>query len=180
MSLVSLDIETTGLDPARHEMWELALIDVYTNVVIAFQLPATLKNADPAALVVGDYYERQDPTKFFCKFGEEIQALAYLEQREAHERAAEIVKMTAGKTLLGACVHFDVSFLDPWLRMYGFVPAWSHRYLDLGSFFGGKLGMDSPASTHRMAEAVPNDNPHTALGDAAWNIEVYRSVVGLE
>jgi hypothetical protein len=48
--------------------------------------------------------------------------------------------------------------------------------LDLGSYVAGSLAEDRPVGTEGIALYVPNDEAHTALGDARWNMEVYNLV----
>ena len=62
-TIVALDLETTGLDPERHHIWEIGAIvrdhrDPRYNGRWQIMLHPNLSVADPAALRIGRYYER--------------------------------------------------------------------------------------------------------------------------
>jgi oligoribonuclease (3'-5' exoribonuclease) len=46
MTLVFLDTETTGLDPNRHEIWEVAYA-VEDDPIVSGSVHHSLRNADP-------------------------------------------------------------------------------------------------------------------------------------
>lgn len=195
--IVSLDLETTGLDPERHELWEIGIVPLdASKPVLHYQVGCcALYNADPTALQIGGFYDRygyppvasdgerlmpfvHDMTNpSVIGEGDSQRALDYTIE-PAWSAARTIAEALDGATLLGAAVQFDAGFLGPWLRDVGFAPSWSHRMLDLGSFCAGAWGATAPLSTKAIAERFPNDAVHTALGDARWNMDVYRSVVG--
>jgi hypothetical protein len=60
MSLAFIDTETTGLDPDRHEIWEIALI--VDDQEYQWFLPVDLGKADPIALNIGRFHERYRST----------------------------------------------------------------------------------------------------------------------
>lgn len=180
--LISLDLETTGLDPERHQAWEVGVVDLRDNAEYWFEFPVRdLRAADAGALQVNDYYE-VNSVPAGSQYGSatgvaatpdvddgwyQLDTLAYL-----------LARLTAGKTLLGANVHFDARFLGDLIQYYGARPAWNHRYLELGSWAAGVLGYDRPLSTAELARTVtPNDDTHSALGDARWNVDVYRNLI---
>lgn len=55
-----VDTETTGLDPDRHQIWEVALI-LPDGAGYVWQLPVDLARADPIALNIGRFHERRVP-----------------------------------------------------------------------------------------------------------------------
>jgi hypothetical protein len=57
-ALVFVDTETTGLDPDRHEVYEIGLIDGNGAELHLWISDAPLQTADPIALRIGRYYER--------------------------------------------------------------------------------------------------------------------------
>lgn len=178
--LVSVDLETTGLDPERHEAWEVAL--VFEDGQWAcwhFPLKA-LHNAQPTALEVGRFYARYSYPRVndaHLRGADRV----YNPQKYRHQiyearlAARRIAELTAGKTLMGLNVgSFDQLFLAKLLWSWGVAPAWAHRYMELGSYAAAKLNRTHPASGSALAELVPNDNAHDALADAEWNWEAYR------
>ena len=56
--LVYLDVETTGLDPELHEVWEIAYA-VNDGPILSSFVDHTLLGADPVALTVGQYHNRK-------------------------------------------------------------------------------------------------------------------------
>jgi hypothetical protein len=55
---VIVDTETTGLEPERHQLWEVALINRATGHKWLFRVQPDLADADPSALEIGRYHER--------------------------------------------------------------------------------------------------------------------------
>lgn len=162
-----VDIETTGLEPGRHEVWEIALIVRAPGEIpqeVVWQLPVSLHTADPAALRINRFYERYDMDNLASPF----QALK------------EFARLTAGGFVVGSIPSFDAGFLDVALRRLELAPAWHYRLVCVESLAAGKLGMRPPWSTDEMGEklGVPKDksDQHTALGDARWAMKVYDAV----
>lgn len=189
-ALVAVDIETTGLDPKRHHMWECALIvrghaDDALNGEWLWARSVSLRHADPAALRVGDYYGRapEEPT--------------LLARPDADPGwcppsvwSGHVARLTAGATLVGSNPSFDAAFLARFLRWEDYAPAWSHRMIDvrslaLGFMAGRDQGRDVPAATLNgpdLFARVRSDlgnvvGKHTALGDARWALAVHDAVV---
>lgn len=129
-ALVFVDTETTGLDPARHEVYEIALEktndsgDLITGHHI-WIAPRQLQNAEPGALQVGRFYERF-PERGWVSTDEERFA-----------SAREIAAFTEGCYLVGANPAFDAGFLNAFLRESGVCPAWHHRLIDIESLAVG-------------------------------------------
>jgi hypothetical protein len=55
-NVVFLDTETTGLDPDRNEIWDLAFIR--DGKEYEYKFSPDLTRADPIALKIGHFYER--------------------------------------------------------------------------------------------------------------------------
>lgn len=195
--LVSVDIETTGLDVGYHEPWEIAVVpfDVSKQTLHYQTYVDKLDNAEAGALQVGKFYDRYSwPIKALYSghevhYAHDMSEPSIVGEGEdaqeypftvvpAYTAARNVAEALDGATLLGMSVHFDANFLDPWLRAYGFAPSWSHRYLDLGSFAAGAWAATIPLSSKAISDRVPNPDAHNAFADATWNLEVYRSIVG--
>lgn len=152
MTLVFLDTETTGLDPDRHEIWELAYAvdegDIHGGVVYH-----SMRHADPKALSMNGYHERSFPRSFA-----DMQALE-LGCREA----------LSGATLVAANPSFDAAFLR---ARWGVTP-WHHRLWDIEAYAAGVLGWRSLKGMAGVADALREfgyDIPHpdhSAAGDVA-------------
>lgn len=171
--MISIDVETTGLDPERHEVWEVGAVDLRDNAEHWYEFPVRrLREADPGALKINNYYWNNSVAPGDTQ-AMSISGIA-MNPRDA---AFELARLTSGETLLGCAVHFDALFLGNLLRFYDAAPAWRHRHLDLGSFAAGVMGKSKPMSSAEMArDLIENDDPHSALGDARWNVEVYRTL----
>jgi hypothetical protein len=162
--IVYLDTETTGLDPERHQIWEIAWAVGDGPIRQAF-VPHTLENADRDALKIGRYLERwEDP--------------------ETDGMIAAFADME-GATLCAANAAFDEGFLRArWLKdralmiaihgfpMAGRVP-WRYRLLDIEAYAMGALGWGEPRGLRDIAAALQDrgwDVPapdHTAAADVA-------------
>ena len=151
MTLVYLDIETTGLDPNRHQVVELAYA-VGDEPVLSGVLDHDLANAEEAALKVCRYFER---------------GLVAAEAEPEFEDSARAA--LEGATLVAANPAFDSAFLR---RRWGRAP-WRYRLLDIEAFAMPVLGYDNPVGLaaitielRGMGFEVPEPD-HTAAGDVA-------------
>ncbi len=177
-----VDCETTGLDPDRHEVWEVGLI---VPIVIAdeddeedeweehvWQLPVDLGKADQIALNIGRFHDR----------------------RTTETMLPEFVRLTRGLHLVGACVSFDADRLWRLIRKAGECPMWHYHLIDVEALAAGwLLGAAStdeglrevarpPWKSTDLSQAVGVDpdgfDRHTALGDARWAKAIYEAVMG--
>jgi DNA polymerase III epsilon subunit-like protein len=159
-----VDCETTGLDPGRHEVYEIALIETDGSEHLWWVKPEHLETAELGALVVGRYYERR-PAK----------------ATSAAKVAGEVARLTAGRQLVGACPWFDAGFLEAFLRRHGQAPAWHHRHRCVESMVAGKVGRDAGglrSSAMALGVAIPEeDDLHTALGDARLARAIYVTIM---
>jgi DNA polymerase III epsilon subunit-like protein len=176
--VVFVDTETTGLDPDRHEIWEVALIVDGREYV--WQLPVDLGRADARALEVGRYHERTDPRTW----------------TPPSAVAEFFARLTRGRHLVGAVVSFDEERLRRLLRAHGACPEWHYHLIDVealavGYLHGYEHGRDDslpveiglPWDSEALSREV-GVNPdlfdrHTALGDARWAKAIYEAVIGV-
>lgn len=180
--LAFLDIETTGLDPYRHEIIEIGIVlaeqkrDLFGKQALELiseheQLlrPEHIETADPKALGVAKYTERE--------WGKAVS------QKEGLLWAAEVLK---GSVFVAQNVAFDWSFLRKAGNEYGvdFESAVHYHKLDLASMAFGKLYHDPKLSRFSLREMtdyfeVQNEKAHTALSDARATFEVCRKLLAL-
>ena len=164
-----LDTETTGLDPYKHELVEVAIIvrdDIGGGTwrrrdPVHFALPCDLAHASDKALEINRYWERRSELH---------------EAEISHVQARELLTETLeGATVIGNAVSFDLRFIENLLR----ATPWHYMTLDLKSWVAGICGMSAPASTKLVAEVsgveIP-DGYHSALVDAGWNERVYDAL----
>lgn len=160
MNLVFLDIETSGLDPNYHEPIEVGYC--WPGVSKSFSIPFDESRADPKALEVNEWGKR----KFAPMYGH-------------HQACEELKKYLSGAQVVANNVAFDLAFLSAFMRRNGYEPPWHHSGIDLKSLVAGRMGV-SPAlvSTSMIIRhfKLPNNRAHTALGDAVWNMQVYKAL----
>lgn len=162
-----VDIETSGLDPERHEIWEVALI--VDDHEYEWMVQPSLKTAEPMALRVNRYYQRRPGNVSMWA--------------NPFTVATTVARLTDGRHLVGAVPSFDASFLDRFLRRHGECPTWSHRLVCVETLAAGYLRM-LPEGLRKMAEklglVVDEDTHHTALGDCRLARDVFEAVMGKE
>lgn len=123
-----VDTETTGLDPERHEIWEVGLI-LPDGTEHEWQLPVDLSRADPIALNIGRFHDRYKTTW----------ADSYEDADWLREFAREFVALTRGLHLAGAVVSFDAERLWQLLRNNGECPMWHYHLVDVEALAAGWL-----------------------------------------
>lgn len=190
MKLVSVDIETTGLDPSLHEAWEIAIVPICqdredpdevaeTGPPLLYQLPVNLLHAEQPALEISRYHERAmgvQPGRALRWTGPNG------DQRQTEipiaAAAIEMASVLKGACLVGMSVHFDAGFIAEFFRKTTVAsrPPWHHRHLDLGSYAAGAVGAGKALAGLSLADRIPNENVHSALADAEWNVEVYEAI----
>lgn len=188
MSVIFVDTETTGLDPERHEVWDIALLEE-DGAEHEFHIrPERLSSADPTALRLTHFYERIEAAGRYEETIEEgypkrtktISRSSFWTKASRRAIAAQIATLTAGKHLVGAVPSFDASFLATLLRREDYVPAWHYHLIDVETLIAGRLGLRPPFGSEDLSRAI-GINPaqfdrHTAIGDARWVKAQYEAV----
>lgn len=178
--LAFVDLETTGLDPFRHEIIEIGVVlaeqkgDLFNKQFLEFisaheiQLkPEHIRTGDPKSLEVTKYYKR-DWSKA-------------VRQKEGLEQAVTLLDRTI---FVAQNVAFDWAFLQKAGNEHGidFEKAVHYHKLDLASMVFGKLYHDPKLSKFSLREmtehfGVKNENAHTALADARATFEVCKKLL---
>lgn len=194
--IVSVDVETTGLIPGYHEVWEIGVVPVDSgreHLYYQFQ-PTELDNADSAALQIGNFYARFDWVGD-ARLARDMLVEGVIKDDEnetekpsghkaltgSSEACWRIAKELSGATIMGLNPQFDAAHLEVLLQTYGHAPTWSHRHLDLGSYAAGAWGarntLSGKAVADRMeAHGIVNDAVHNAYADARWNVDAYQAI----
>lgn len=179
--LIFLDTETTGLDPDRHEVWEVAWIirdESRRDDESAWQLPLRwLGDADPYALRVGRFHDRY-------RYVPSPVAVSSSDGARTSEDivARSICQQFDGATIVGAVPDFDVRFLTRWLARQGF-PWTAHYHLcDVENLAVGYLRrqLDELSTLREVGEAY---SPHEALArilDPPWSSDALSAALGIE
>lgn len=189
-AVVFVDTETTGLDPATEQTFEVALIHSGREVVYRIQPDAHVVAAMHAkAVEVNRYHERTRHPDW--RWDDPVAALRH---------AAALLD---GRHLVGAVPDFDARHLTATYRRFGVpVPRWHYHLIDVEALAVGYLhGVEGdltgtrawedvgdswrrlPWDSEALSRAVGVDPPdgderHTALADARWAQAVYEAVVG--
>lgn len=186
--LAFVDVESTGLDPDVHEIWEVGLIlrdSEGIEVERSWQLPVDLGRADPMALKIGRFHERRSGWAGSLCWPDTF--------------AREFADLTVGAHLVGAVVSFDEERLRKLLRANSQCPMWHHHLIDVEALAVGWLAaaydpetpvppsMDKcrpPWKSDELSLAVgidpANFDRHSALGDAQWARAIYDAIMGPE
>lgn len=183
-----MDLETTGLDPERHDAWEIAIVyrgvDGMVSEYLWQKRPSeqALLEADPEALEINGYHERMTVPE-----GAEAIDMITSQTLSLGELFKEIHQLLDGAILIGSNVGaFDADFLR---RMLGAAP-WHYRPLCVATFAAGFLYSAEPGampgeaysfSTSDVSKHMGVRQPgpgerHTALPDARWAFDLYTTV----
>ena len=160
-----LDIETTGLSPAREKITEIALF------------------LHDGRQVVDEYSTLIHPEK---KIPYRITQLTGINNKmvtgapKFYEVAKKIVEMTEGTTLVGHNVRFDYGFLRQEFLRLGF--DFQRKTIDTVKW-SRKLFPGQPSySLGKLCRSLGIDNParHRAAGDALATVKLFERLLSLE
>lgn len=202
--LAFVDCETTGLDPARHHVWEIAVIRRRADGVdceYLWQIRPDLTTAEPEALKIGRYEER-----FAVPDGwEAIEVMASGPPLRSTipEMLFDLQGVLKDAVIVGSNPGFDVAFLTALLKAHGRKLPWHYRPVDIATLAVGALyGRASEwtrkdcdatwyskvakavgwpwksydVSRHVEVEPPTKDAAHTAMGDARWARDVWDAI----
>ena len=174
--VVFLDTETTGLDPASEEVFEIAVIDGQTGDEHVFRvepMPEVIEKMHPKAAEVNRYHERTGASDW--------------KWDSPHATADRLERLLTGAHIVGAVPDFDARFLAAFYQQLGYpVPRWHYHLMDIENLAYGWLLQVAPGAAEVRdtlatlplnsdalsllcgVEPVPEGERHTALGDARW------------
>ena len=171
-NLAFIDIETTGINVLKHEIIEIGcvLTDKDLNIMGEFEFkikPKLIENADPVALKVNHYNEKDWQNA--------------LGEKEALEILLEKVK---GCTMVGQNVAFDAGFLDYVFSKNNLENTMHYHKLDTISIAWAKMHDDEDVEHFSLREMckrfdIINENPHSALSDARATYELYKKLMAM-
>lgn len=170
--LVVVDVETSGLDPAKHDVLEVAAIDLTTGDELHFvPLPTRadwLQEAHPGAMKVNRYFERG-------VYSQQVD----LETTRA--RWETLGTMLDGNILAGANPQFDARFIDKAMASHMVARRRRYQLRDLVTYAAGVLGFDPalPMGSGELMQhlGIENRLPHSAAGDAEATAEAFRRLI---
>lgn len=190
-----LDTESDGVHPAR-KVWEVAIIrrdpdgtETAWQAFVDIDLSTT---PDGFGLAVGKFHDRHPLGRHIAhgdswsvpSFGMD----GYLSRRDA---AFEVAARTHGAVVVGINPGFDVGGLDPLLRAHGLLPTWDYTPTCAKTLAAGWLvgrGLLNPKTSpppwktgdiaEKLGIVIPDDERHTALGDARFAVRMYDAATG--
>jgi len=183
-ALLFIDTETGGLDPRKHSLLSVALV-VGEGPKVVNSLEILIRH-DPFVVSAGGMkVNRIDLVRHAAAALDPDMALGvmnvFLDQHFPHQCNPII--------LAGHNVAFDQAFLGAFVASLGhhLEPRFSHRTVDTHSLASalrdaGKLPLDNLGSSALFAHfgiLVPEEQRHTALGDALATFELYWKLVEL-
>ncbi len=176
--LAFIDIETTGLDPRKHEIIEIAVLRVSQEwtpenkpVFIEKSLwttrikPTHLETADTVSLKISGYT-----------------ATLWKEAISIQEALIEFAKKTEGAIMVAHNVAFDAGFLDTHLALHEIQNLMHYHRLDTVSMAYAKLHNDPLVARYSLNElckyfGIVNENPHTAPADVRADFELFKKLI---
>lgn len=162
-TLCFIDTETTGLDPERHEVWEVAIIlrkngvrnvealsdgglvaDDIAEAEYVWQLPVNLARADTIALNIGHFRERRDDRLDGITAGPGGFAVTSrgdpADRRLLGDWCRHFAELTWGAHMIGCVPSFDTDrFLERLLRAHGACPGWHYQPIDVETLAVGSI-----------------------------------------
>lgn len=184
-----VDTETDGVHPDR-EPWEIAIIrrepDGRETTWAQF-VEIDLSTADPFGLRVGRFYDRHPIGRYLSGHSNPDVPLGLGQSVTRPLAARHVARLTHGAHLVGAVPNFDAEILARLLREQKLTPAWHYHLIDVESLAVGYLAGEGrplapPWDSSYLLEALgvpatPDDQRHTALGDARWVRALYDAVM---
>lgn len=169
MTFGYLDTEATGLDPMRHEPWEVAYAIDEGPILSTFLPLEKFVHANVEALEIGGFSKRYQAPQ---------------EDWAVKDFLDEMVAALTGVTLVGSNPRFDEAMLQHgyWSGDAQSV-TWSYRLLDVPTYAMGFLGHEKPMGLHIVAAellergySIPSPD-HTAAGDVACVRACHRALM---
>lgn len=163
---VAVDVETTGLDPFRHGICEVAMVSSSGKGETTFFLDVSDVEIDPVAMGINNYTERVAKSP----------GLLY-----KPGFATNVMDSWLSNVMIVCSPSFfDMGFLSAWYSRIGREHPWKHRdVIDLKSYAAGKWGTVAPLKNEHISHVlgIEDTSDHTALADAQWTAELFRALV---
>ncbi len=179
-NLAFIDLETTGFNPDKHEVIELAGL-------IARQVPRPGKG--PSLEMIEEFEFKIKPEHLDTAEPEALRINGYNEMdwlfaADLTQVMKAVADKTADCTLVTHNLTFDWNFLDHAFRKTGVENKMHYAKLDTISFAYAKLYNREEVqrfSLRSLAEyfGIQNEKAHTALADIRTTFEIYKKLIEL-
>lgn len=153
--LIIIDLETTGLNPERHEIIEIGAVKPHTGEVFEVKVhPMRIKDAEQKALEINGYKKEEWEEAFLLP------------------NALKLLSIFVGNTrpyMMAYNVSFDRSFLEKAYKDCNLAYPFHYHHLDLLTLAWAKLPAGSSLSLKNAALSLgltPEESIHRALGGA--------------
>ena len=171
-NLAFIDIETTGLNFLKNEIIEIGCVisSPGLKMIEEFELkikPEQIENADPVALKVNHYNEKD-----------------WIDAYGLEEAIKIFSKKVKDCIMVGHNVAFDAGFLEYAFNKTQIVNTMHYHKLDTVSVAWAKLHRDPDLEHFSLREmcvrfGIKNERAHTALSDARATFELYKKLMEL-
>lgn len=176
-ALCFIDTETTSLRHDR-QAWEIAMIrreDDGTEEEECIFVEVDLKQADPASLRIGKFWDRHPHGRRILH--DDYSRVGFHSKRSAAEF---VLEMTNDAHLVGANPAFDAEVLADLLRREGLIPTWHHRLIDVEALTYGSFGriVGGLDACLDACDITRTGEAHTAMSDALAAKALYDYLIG--
>lgn len=177
-NLAFIDVETTGVDPEKHEIIELGVVLVKQlgeegkdfEVISELDLkikPEHIETADPQALKVNGYDEGQ-----------------WIFANTLKEAMTVFSEKTKDAIFVAHNITFDNAFIEKAFQKTGVLSQMFYPKIDTISVAYAKLHKNLKVEKFRLQKlceyfGIQNNKAHTALSDARATFEVYKKLMEL-
>ncbi len=172
MTIFSVDVETSGLDPIRHDVTSLGIIEMESGLAVACRIddPTTVWDEDTRG-----WAEDNIP--------ESVNYLDLLTPDEACELVNEFLDcFPKPYTFMAWPASFDYPFLQKLYSKSHYVFPFHYRTIDIHSLLVGKFGGDIAAgrSDNDLPGIVaepPAGQIHNPYWDAYYQLKTYKNFI---
>ena len=169
-AIILTDVETTGLDPRRHEIIDIGAIKIDQNLNVLGRFATKVKpqypsSIEPGALTINGYTPE-----------------AWVSAAHPWSAINEFQKFSAEGILCAWNITFEFTFLDEMFREHKLANRMDYHRIDLPSIAWAliipKLEKFSLNAVGAHFSLPPEAEPHTAIGGAEYELEVFRHLKG--
>jgi DNA polymerase III epsilon subunit-like protein len=193
--LCAMDVETTGLDPHHHEIWQIAILPLDSNIEVR-------KDVMPFCIEIKPEHPERANEDIQHKLSNREAYIKACERGFDQEKAKDLLEIWIERLKLpctefgtpkrimplGQNFGFDKGFITRWLGVEMYNQYFDYHYADTmvaAMYLNDRAGMHaepipfSKINLTYLASTLKIDHPraHTALGDCVVTAEVYKQML---